>query len=91
MQLIRQIFILFSVFWFSGCAALVSVLIPLENVAKPTGPYQVGTQVIHMVDEKRSAWYGEESNGPREIMVRVWYPAQPQEGDKRHRMFIMKN
>jgi hypothetical protein len=55
----------------------------LENVAKPTGPYQVGTQVIHMVDEKRSAWYGEESNGPREIMVRVWYPAQPQEGDQK--------
>ena len=83
MQLIRQIFFLFAVFWFSGCAALVSVLIPLEDVAKPTGPYQVGTQVIHMVDEKRSAWYGEESNGPREIMVRVWYPAQPQEGDQK--------
>ena len=83
MQLIRQIFFLFAVFWLSGCAALVSVLIPLEDVAKPTGPYQVGTQVIHMVDEKRSAWYGEESNGPREIMVRVWYPAQPQEGDQK--------
>ena len=83
MQLIRQIFFLFAVFWLSGCAALVSVLIPLEDVAKPTGPYQVGTQVIHMVDEKRSAWYGEESSGPREIMVRVWYPAQPQEGDQK--------
>jgi len=83
MQLFRQIFFLFAVFWLSGCAALVSVLIPLEDVAKPTGPYQVGTQVIHMVDEKRSAWYGEESSGPREIMVRVWYPAQPQEGDQK--------
>ena len=83
MQLIRQIFFLFAVFWLSGCAALVSVLIPLEDVAKPTGPYQVGTQVIHMVDEKRSAWYGEESSGPREIMVRVWYPAQPQKGDQK--------
>ena len=83
MQLIRQIFFLFAVFWLSGCAALVSVLIPLEDVAKPTGPYQVGTQVIHMIDEGRSAWYGEESSGPREIMVRVWYPAQPGEGDKK--------
>ena len=81
MQLIRQIPLLISVFWLSACAALVSVLIPLENVAKPTGEYQVGTQVIHMVDNDRSAWYGQESSNPREIMVRVWYPAQPQEGD----------
>ena len=72
-----------AVFWLSACAAIVSVLIPLEDVAKPTGPYQVGTQVIHMVDNDRSAWYGEESSGPREIMVRVWYPAQPEEGDKK--------
>ena len=81
MQLIRQIPLLISVFWLSACAALVSVLIPLENVAKPTGEYQVGTQVIHMVDNDRSAWYGQESSNSREIMVRVWYPAQPQEGD----------
>jgi len=81
MQLIRQISLLITVFWLSACAALVSVLIPLENVAKPTGEYQVGTQVIHMVDNDRSAWYGQESSNPREIMVRVWYPAQPQEGD----------
>ena len=81
MQLIRQISLLISVFWLSACAALVSVLIPLENVAKPTGEYQVGTQVIHMVDNDRSAWYGQESSNPREIMVRIWYPAQPQEGD----------
>jgi len=73
--------LLISVFCLSACAALVSVLIPLENVAKPTGEYQVGTQVIHMVDNDRSAWYGQESSNPREIMVRVWYPAQPQEGD----------
>ena len=83
MQLIRQISLLISVFWLSGCAALVSVLIPLENVAKPTGEYQVGTQVIHMVDNDRSAWYGQESSNPREIMVRVWYPAQPHEGDQK--------
>jgi len=83
MQIIRQIFFLFAVFWLSACAALVSVLIPMEDVAKPTGPYQVGTQIIHMVDNDRSAWYGEESSGSREIMVRVWYPAQPQEGDQK--------
>ena len=83
MQLIKQIILLTAVFWLSACAALVSVFIPLEDVAKPTGEYQVGTQVIHMVDNDRSAWYGDESSGTREIMVRVWYPAQPQEGDLR--------
>ena len=83
MQIIRQIFFLIAVFWLSACAALVSVLIPMEDVAKPTGPYQVGTQIIHMVDNDRSAWYGEENSGSREIMVRVWYPAHPQEGDQK--------
>ena len=83
MQIIRQLFFLIAVFWLSACAALVSVLIPMEDVAKPTGPYQVGTQIIHMVDNDRSAWYGEENSGSREIMVRVWYPAQPQEGDQK--------
>ena len=83
MQLIRQIIFLMAVFLLSACAALVSVFIPLEDVAKPTGKYQVGTQVIHMVDNDRSAWYGDDSSGPREIMVRVWYPAQPREGDKK--------
>jgi hypothetical protein len=83
MQIIRQLFFLIAVFWLSACAALVSVLIPMEDVAKPTGPYQVGTQIIHMVDNDRSAWYGEESSGSREIMVRVWYPAHPQEGDQK--------
>ena len=83
MQIIRQLFFLIAVFWLSACAALVSVLIPMEDVAKPTGPYQVGTQIIHMVDNDRSAWYGEENSGSREIMVRVWYPAHPQEGDQK--------
>ena len=83
MQIIRQIFFLIAVFWLSACAALVSILIPMEDVAKPTGPYQVGTQIIYMVDNDRSAWYGEENSGSREIMVRVWYPAHPQEGDQK--------
>tara|TARA_B100000586_G_scaffold253128_1_gene213565 strand:- start:231 stop:1391 length:1161 start_codon:yes stop_codon:yes gene_type:complete len=83
MQLIRQISFLLAVLWLSACAPLVSILIPMEDVAKPTGPFQVGTEVIHMVDNGRSAWYGEESSDPREIMVRVWYPAQPQEGDQK--------
>ena len=83
MQLIRQIIFLMAVFLLSACAALVSVFIPLEDVAKPTGEYQVGTKVIHMVDKDRSAWYGDDNSGPREIMVRVWYPAQPSEGDKK--------
>ncbi|SVB66958.1 uncharacterized protein METZ01_LOCUS219812, partial [marine metagenome] len=47
MQLIRQISFLLAVLWLSACAPLVSILIPMEDVAKPTGPFQVGTEVIH--------------------------------------------
>jgi dienelactone hydrolase len=38
-----------------------------------TGPYDVGTIDVHVIDPKRKDIY--DLNAPRELMVKVWYPA----------------
>ena len=41
----------------------------------PTGPYQVGTVALHLIDRNRpNPWTA--SPAYRELMVSVWYPAQ---------------
>lgn len=45
------------------------------SLPEPTGPLPVGMTPIHLVDEDRAdPWRPE---GPRELMVSVWYPALP--------------
>jgi len=83
MKIVRHISLLITVCWFSACASFISRAISLEDVAPPSGPYQVGTQIIHMVDNTRTAWYKDGLNGPREMMVRVWYPALQADGDQK--------
>lgn len=41
----------------------------------PTGPFQIGTTVWHLVDRDRpDPWV---AGRPRELMVSIWYPALP--------------
>jgi hypothetical protein len=41
----------------------------------PTGPYQIGTVSLHLVDHARQdPWWS--TPHPRELMVNVWYPAR---------------
>jgi predicted dienelactone hydrolase len=49
-------------------------------MAEPSGPYKIGTTTYHWVDESRVEQFGPEPGGPRELMVQIWYPAQPAEG-----------
>ena len=83
MKIVRYIPLLVISFWLSACATFISHAISLEDVALPSGPYKVGTQIIYMVDEERKAWYTDEINGAREMMVRVWYPAILEDGDQK--------
>ena len=52
-------------------------LFPVPKPFPITGPYQVGTRVIHFVDPNRKELYGTDPNAPREFMAQVWYPAEP--------------
>lgn len=45
---------------------------------KPTGPYAIGTKTYHWVDTKRQEVHSSDQAHPyRELMVKIWYPAQP--------------
>ncbi|MCZ8521902.1 MULTISPECIES: alpha/beta hydrolase family protein [Paenibacillus] len=57
----------------SGTLAL---LMPVFRLPEPTGPYKVGTRLLHFVDENRQETFGEGKGGKRELLVQVWYPAE---------------
>jgi len=42
-----------------------------------TGPYRVGAVTMHWVDTARAEQYSGRANEPRELMVQIWYPAEP--------------
>lgn len=41
----------------------------------PTGPYQVGRTARHWVDEAREEIFTDDPDDQRELVVRIWYPA----------------
>ena len=49
---------------------------------RPTGPYAVGTEVLHLTDSGRADPWVPQA-GPRELMVSVHYPARPGGGGAR--------
>ncbi len=57
--------------------SLPPALLPVPRLPEPTGPHEVGTVSLHLIDENRSEIYGPEPGGPRELMVQLWYPADP--------------
>ena len=46
----------------------------------PTGPYQVGRVTRHWVDASRDEPLTEDTADQRELMVRIWYPAEVEAG-----------
>lgn len=58
-------------------AAALPVLLPVPRPLPPTGPYDVGTAVYHLTDSSRDEFYTDNPTDKRELMVQVWYPAQP--------------
>jgi dienelactone hydrolase len=62
----------------SALAAIaLSWLLPMFRLPKPTGPHAVGTRILHLVDSRRDAEGGHRPDNWRELMVQVWYPAEP--------------
>lgn len=59
-------------------AAILPIAVPMFQFPAPTGPYAIGTKTYHWVDESR-ADFGDPS-APRELMVQLWYPAEPATG-----------
>lgn len=59
-------------------ATLIATLyfFPILKVLEPTGPYTVGVTNYHWLDKNREETYADPPVDHRELMVRVWYPAE---------------
>lgn len=58
-------------------AAALPILLPVPRVPAPAGPYAIGTLTYDWVDESRLELYSENPRDRRELVVQVWYPAEP--------------
>lgn len=63
-------------------AVALPILLPVPNVAKPDGPYQVGTMTFMLTDNSRREIYSSNPTLPRRFLIQVWYPASPRPDDK---------
>ncbi|WP_461020611.1 alpha/beta hydrolase [Streptomyces daliensis] len=60
----------------SGTAGGIRLGLP-----RPTGPHPVGTVEWWLTDHGRADPWSEDTKRPRELMVSVWYPAHPGDGE----------
>lgn len=58
-------------------AIALPIVLPVPSLPTPDGAYQVGTFSLHLVDESRTESLGARPGPPRELMVQVFYPAEP--------------
>ncbi|MBL8056256.1 MAG: hypothetical protein JNK29_06130 [Anaerolineales bacterium] len=71
--------------WAGGLAALLALLLaaapplafPVPRLPDPGGPYHLGTLSFHWIDTGRREAYTPAPDDPRELMVQIWYPAEP--------------
>ena len=59
-----------------GASAAFATLLPVFDLALPTGASGVGTTTLHLVDSSRAEIITERPDDRRELVVRLWYPAQ---------------
>jgi predicted dienelactone hydrolase len=62
-------------------STVLPALLPVPSIPMPSGPYQVGTQSLILVDPSRRELYSGKDE-PRKFMVQIWYPADPAPGDQ---------
>jgi predicted dienelactone hydrolase len=56
--------------------ALLASALPVFRFPKPTGSYAIGVQYFHLVDENRTDPFVEGTTKKRELMVKIYYPAE---------------
>ena len=63
-------------FVFLAITAFLAYALPVFMLPKPTGSYAVGIQYFHLIDENRIDPFLDQETKPRELMVKVYYPAK---------------
>jgi len=56
-------------------STVLTYVLPVFSVAKPTGAYSVASRYIYLKDETREEDITVISNDKRELMIKVWYPS----------------
>ena len=79
---IRRIVGLTLAFIALAAAAALPIALPIFQLPALTGPYRVGTTTFELVDQTRSEIYPPNTATHRDLMVQVWYPADPPSGTK---------
>jgi acetyl esterase/lipase len=63
-------------------AAALPFFLPVPELPVPSGPDAIGTVVVELVDTTREATYGPNPDGPRALVVQIWYPATTDSGSE---------
>jgi dienelactone hydrolase len=66
---------------FEMAAIGLSIVLPVFRLPAPTGPFKVGTQTRHITDESRRDQFADCPDSARELIIQIWYPADPSVGD----------
>jgi len=64
-----------------GLVVLLPIVIPVPELPPPSGPEDLGTFTVELIDRSRDELYGDPAGGPREFMAQVWYPARSTDGE----------
>lgn len=66
-----------GIFGLAGVAlgAVLPLVLPVPELPVPTGPEQIGTITVELVDGEREEIYGPRPGQARHLMAQVWYPA----------------
>lgn len=60
-----------------GVTSFLAYVFPIFSLPKPTGSYDIGVKYFHMIDTKRKdPFLDKSSKKRRELMAKVYYPAQ---------------
>jgi predicted dienelactone hydrolase len=67
----------------AGAVAIAAIyLFPVWRLPTPTGEHAVGARTFELDDASRLGVFAAKDNEPRRLLVRVWYPAVPEESSR---------
>jgi predicted dienelactone hydrolase len=78
---LRPILLAWTSLIFAAGSIGLSYMLPMFQLPKPTGQYQVGTRILYFKDASRVEDAAPVAGTPRELMVQLWYPAE-ESGDR---------
>lgn len=62
---------------------ILAIILPVYNISKPTGKYEIGTLTYEVTDPYTKAIYSENTDKNRRIKIQIWYPAENTKGYSR--------